>query len=75
MHFFWQKVSDQSASPLLSAYYTGVLTLFQLCKIVCLWMLLSGSRDELSGLLSALFQAAAYHAPTIGPSAFPVFVY
>jgi hypothetical protein len=38
-------------------------------------MLLTGSEDELCGLLLALFQAAAYHPPAVGPSAFPVFVY
>jgi hypothetical protein len=31
--------------------------------------------DEICGPLSALFQAAAYHLPTVSPSAFPVFVY
>jgi hypothetical protein len=35
-------------------------------------MLLTGSGDELCGLLSALFQAVAYHLPTVGPSPFPV---
>jgi hypothetical protein len=29
-------------------------------------MLFTGSGDELCGLLSALFQAAAYHLPTVG---------
>jgi hypothetical protein len=38
-------------------------------------MLLTGSGDEFCGLLSALFQALAYHPPTVGPSAFLVFVY
>jgi hypothetical protein len=38
-------------------------------------MLLTGSGDELCGLLSTLFQAVAYYPPTVGPSAFLVFVY
>jgi hypothetical protein len=38
-------------------------------------MLLSGSGDELCGLLTALFQAMSYHLPVVGPSAFPGFVY
>jgi hypothetical protein len=38
-------------------------------------MLLTGSGDELCGMLSAQFQAVAYHPPTVGPSGFPVFVY
>jgi hypothetical protein len=60
---------------LLSACYAGLLTAFQFCIIVWLLMLLTGSGDEFCGLLSALFQAAAYHWPTVGPSAFLVFVY
>jgi hypothetical protein len=38
-------------------------------------MLVTCSGDELCGLLSALFQAVAYHPPTVSPSAFPVFFY
>jgi hypothetical protein len=38
-------------------------------------MLLTGSRDELCGPLSALFHAAAYHQLIVGPFIFPVFVY
>jgi hypothetical protein len=34
-------------------------------------MLLTGSGDELCGLLPALFQAVAYHLPTVSPFAFP----
>jgi hypothetical protein len=33
-------------------------------------MLLSGSGDELCGLLPALFQTASYHPPTVRPAAF-----
>jgi hypothetical protein len=73
--FFWGQVRDLSASSLLSVYYAGLLTVFQFCSIVWLWMLLTSSGDELCGLLFALFQAAAYHLPTVSPSAFPVFVY
>jgi hypothetical protein len=38
-------------------------------------MLLTGLGDEPCGLLSAPFQAVAYHPPSVGPSAFPAFVY
>jgi hypothetical protein len=73
--FLWGKVRDPSASSLLSACYAGLLTVFQFWNVVWLWMLLTGLGDELSGCLSALFQAAAYNLPTVGPSAFPVFAY
>jgi hypothetical protein len=32
-------------------------------------------RRQVFGPLPALFQAASYHWPTVGPSAFPAFVY
>jgi hypothetical protein len=48
---------------------------FQFCSLVWLWMLLTGSGYELCGSLSALFQAVAYHPPTVQASAFPAFVY
>jgi hypothetical protein len=52
-----------------------LLSAFQFCSIVWLWMLLTGSGDELCGSLSVLFQAVAYPQSTFGPSAIPVFVY
>jgi hypothetical protein len=73
--FLWGKVSDPSASPLLSACCGGLLIIFQFCSVIWLWMLLTGSWDVLCGLLPALFQAATYHPTTVGPSAFPAFVY
>jgi hypothetical protein len=48
--------------------FAGLLTVFQFCNIIWLWMLLTGSGDELCGPLYALFQAVAYHLPTVGPS-------
>jgi hypothetical protein len=48
---------------------------FSILQHRLLWMLLTGSGDELCGLLPALFQVAAYHPPTARPSAFPAFVY
>jgi hypothetical protein len=69
MPFLWGKFRDPSAGFLLSACCDGLLTVFQL------WMLLTSSEGELCGPLSALFQAAAYHLPTVGLSALPVFVY
>jgi hypothetical protein len=38
-------------------------------------MLLTGSGGDLCGPLTAPFQAAAYHLPSVGLSAFPAFVY
>jgi hypothetical protein len=73
--FLWGKVRDPSASFLLSVCYAGLLIVFQFCSVVWLWMLLTGSGDELCGLLSILLQAVAYHLPTVGPSAFLIFVY
>jgi hypothetical protein len=55
--------------------YVGLLIVFQFCNVVWLWMLLTGSGDEFCGMLSALFQAVAYHLPFVSPSAFPAFVY
>jgi hypothetical protein len=55
--------------------YAAFLIVFQFWNVVSLWMLLTGSGDEFCGLLSALFQAIAYHPPSVGPSAFPVFVF
>jgi hypothetical protein len=59
----WGKVRDPSAGSLVSACYAGLLIVFQFYKVVWLWLLLTGSGDELCGLLSALFQAVAYHLP------------
>jgi hypothetical protein len=39
---------------------------FQFCRAVWLWMLLTGSGDELCGLLPALCQAVAYHPSIVG---------
>jgi hypothetical protein len=73
--FFWGKVSDLSVGPLLSVCCDGLLIIFQFCSVIWLWMLLTGSGDELCGLLPALFQAAAYQLLAVCPSAFPAFVY
>jgi hypothetical protein len=53
----------------------GLLIIFQFCSVVWAWMLLTGSGDHLCGLLLVLFQAVAYHLPTVNPSAFLAFVY
>jgi hypothetical protein len=73
--FLWGKVRDLSAGSLLSVCYDGWLIIFRFCNVIWFWMLLTGSADELCGLLPALFQAAAYHPLTVSPSVFPVFVY
>jgi hypothetical protein len=64
--FLWGKVSDSSAW-----HYDDLLIIFQLCNVVWLWMLLTGSWDELCGRLPSLFQATAYHQSAVCPSAFP----
>jgi hypothetical protein len=64
-----------SISQPLAVCFDGLLIIFQFCCVVWLWMLLTGSGDELCGPLPTLFQAAAYHLPTVSPSAFPAFVY
>jgi hypothetical protein len=61
--------------PLLSMCYDGLLFVFQFCEAVWLWMLLTGSRDEIYDLLPALLQGVAYHSPNVQLPAFPVFVY
>jgi hypothetical protein len=38
--FLWGKVSDPSASPLLSVCCDGFLIVFQFCNVIWLWMLL-----------------------------------
>jgi hypothetical protein len=73
--FLWSNIRDLSASSLLSECYDGLLIVFEFCSIIWVWMLLTGSGNELCGLLSALFQAVAYHPPAVSPSAFPVLVY
>jgi hypothetical protein len=73
--FLWGKVRDLSAGSFLSVCYDNLLLIFQFWNVIWLWMLLTGSGDELCGLLSALFQAVAYHPPSVSQSAFPAFVY
>jgi hypothetical protein len=74
--FLWVKVSDHQPAPCFQlAVNDGLLIVFKFCIVVWLWMLLSGSVDELCGVIPALFLAAAYHQPTVGPPAFPAFVY
>jgi hypothetical protein len=68
--FVWGKVNDLSAGPLLSAC-DGFLFVFQFCRAIWLWVLLTGSGEELCGPLPALPQAVAYHPPTVGLPAFP----
>jgi hypothetical protein len=69
--FLWGKVGVPSAGSLLSACYDGLLIAFQFFRAILLWVLFTGSEDELCGLLSALFHAAVYHLPTVSHSAFP----
>jgi hypothetical protein len=48
---------------------------FSILQYHLTWMLLTGSRDEFCGLLSALFQVEIYHWPAISSSVFLAFVY
>jgi hypothetical protein len=69
--FLWDKVSDPSASSLLSVCCDFLLFVFQFCRAAWLWVLLSGSGDGFCGPIPALLKAVAYHVPTIDPPAFP----
>jgi hypothetical protein len=52
----------------------GLLIIFQFFTVALVWMLLTGSEDELCGQIPALFQAVAYHRPTVSPMPFqPLF--
>jgi hypothetical protein len=64
-------------TPLLSVCYDGLLFIFQFCRAVWLWVLLTGSEDELCDLLPALFWGVAYCllASWSGFPSFPEFVY
>jgi hypothetical protein len=61
--------------PLLSVCYDSLLFVFQFCRVVLLWVLLTGSGDELCDLLPALLQGVAYCPSTLCLPVFPVFVY
>jgi hypothetical protein len=61
------------SSPLLSVCCDALLFVSQFCRGVWLWVLLTGSGDELCGLLLALLQAVAYHLPAVGLPTFPTF--
>jgi hypothetical protein len=61
--------------PLLSVCYDSSLFVFQFCGAVWLWVLLTGSGDELCDLLPALLWGVAYRQPTLHLPASPVFVY
>jgi hypothetical protein len=52
--FSGAKVSDPSAGPLLSECCDGLLIIFQFFSVVWLWMVLTGSGDELCWLLPAV---------------------
>jgi hypothetical protein len=73
--FLCGKVSDLSAGPLLSACCDGLVSVFQFCRAIWLWVLLTSSGDELFGLLPALFQAVAYYHPLSARLPFQSFVY
>jgi hypothetical protein len=49
-----------------------LLIVFQFCRAIWLWVLLTGSGDEFFGPLPALFQAVAYHLSTVTSPAFLV---
>jgi hypothetical protein len=61
--------------PLLSVCYDGLLFVFQFCRAIWLWVLLTGSGDEFCDPLPALLWGVAYHLLAFHLSSFPVFVY
>jgi hypothetical protein len=61
--------------PPLSMCYDGSLFIFQFCGAVRFWIQHPSSGDELCDPLPALLWGVAYHLPTLGLPAFPVFVY
>jgi hypothetical protein len=69
--FPWGQVSDPSAGCLLSACCDGLLFVFQFFRAIWLWLLLTGLRDELCGMLPALLQAVAYPQTAVSLPAFP----
>jgi hypothetical protein len=60
---------------LLSVCCDRLVFVFKFCRAFWLWMLLTGSGDELCGPLPALSQVVAYQWPAVGPPAFLAFVY
>jgi hypothetical protein len=66
------KVSDLSAGPLLSVCSDALLFVLKFCRAIWLWMLLTGSA---LWTFTCIFQAVTYRLPTVGPPAFPTFVY
>jgi hypothetical protein len=61
--------------PLLSMCYDDALFVFQFCRAIRFWMLLTGSEHELCDPLPALLWRVAYRLPALHLPAFPVFVY
>jgi hypothetical protein len=55
--------------------HDDLLLVFQFCRAVWFWVLLTGSGGELCDPLPALLQGVAYYLPALGIPAFPVFVY
>jgi hypothetical protein len=55
--------------------YDGLLFVFQFCRAVWLWVLLTGSGNEFCDPLPALLQGVAYHLPSVNLPSFPAFVY
>jgi hypothetical protein len=61
--------------PLVSVFYDGSLFVFQFCRAVRFWVLLTISGDDPCDPLPALLWGVAYHPPAVSLPAFPVFVY
>jgi hypothetical protein len=53
--------------------YDGSMFVFQWA--VWLWVIFTGSQDELCDQLPALLWGIAYHPPALGLPAFPAFIY
>jgi hypothetical protein len=72
---FFGAGSVSHQSPLVCMCYDGSLFVFQSCGAVWLWVLLTGSGDELCDPLPALLWGVADCLLALALPAFPVFVY
>jgi hypothetical protein len=73
--FLWCKTSDPSASPLLSECCDSFLFVFQVCRAIWLWVLLTGSGDELFWTATWPISGSVLSPACCQPPAFPAFVY
>jgi hypothetical protein len=70
--FLCGKIRDPSSGSLLSACYGGLLIVLLFCNIVLTLVVAHWLRRWALWTAIALFQAVAYHLPTVGLPAFSV---